>query len=85
MPEAGAVVGELEATEAEVLPVPVEPVPVEPVEEEPLKVEPMSPNLMLEKVTDALELTDSTVAGTPEVAEQVPRATPGSVAGLSVG
>ena len=32
---------------------------------------------MFENVTDALELTDSTVAGTPEVAEQVPRATPG--------
>ena len=51
----------------------------------PEKVEPMSPNLMLEKITDALALTDSTVAGRPELAEQVPRAIPGCVVGAVVG
>ena len=51
----------------------------------PLKVVPMSPNLMLEKVTYAFGLWDSTSAGTPEVVAQVPRATPGEEADLSVG
>jgi hypothetical protein len=48
-------------------------------------VEPMSPTLMFEYVTEMLEPSASTCEGTPEVVAQVPRATPGSVAGLSVG
>jgi hypothetical protein len=50
-----------------------------------LPVLPMGPNLMLEKIT--LELGDcaSTVAGTPELVEQVPRAAPGVEAVSLVG
>ena len=54
-------------------------------EEVPLKVVPMSPNLMLEKVTDEDGAWDSIWAGTPEVVEQFPRAIPGWVAGDVVG
>ena len=53
--------------------------------EVPVKVLPMSPNLMLEKMTWAFGLWDSTCAGTPEVVGHVPRATPGEDASLFVG
>lgn len=56
----------------------------EPVEL-PLKVVPMSPNLMLEKVTEELGTEASTSLGRPEVVAHVPRAIPGTVASLSVG
>jgi len=42
-------------------------------------VEPMSPDLMLEKVTDEPAALVSTSSGLPESAEQPPRAAPGSV------
>jgi len=45
-------------------------------------VELMEPNLMLEKTTWALALADSTSGGAPELAEQVPRVTPGELADL---
>lgn len=49
------------------------------------KVLPMGPNLMLEYVTYAFGEAASTWVGTPDVVAQVPRATPGAVAGLVVG
>jgi len=45
-------------------------------------VELMLPNLMLEKTTWALGLADSTSVGAPELAEQVPRVTPGELGDL---
>ena len=66
---------------AVVVPGEVGAVPVVPAE----KVEPMSPNLMLEKMTDALGLLDSTSVGTPEVVAQGPREIPGLEASASVG
>lgn len=54
------------------------PVVVVPVVE-PLKVEPMGPVLMFENTTWLLGSVASTVFGSPDVAEQGPRATPGAV------
>jgi len=57
----------------------VDPPPPPPVAE---NVELMEPNLMLEKMTWALALADSTLVGAPELAEQVPRVTPGELGDL---
>ena len=58
------------------------PDPLEPVEVPALNVELIGPHLMLEYVTEALPEADSTVAGTPESAEQAPRVTPGLLGDL---
>jgi len=57
----------------------VVPPPPPPVVE---NVELMLPYLMLEKTTWALGLAASTTVGAPEVAEQVPRVTPGELGDL---
>ena len=51
----------------------------------PVKVEPMSPNLMLEYMTEADVSWLSTLEGTPELVAQVPRAIPGTDASAVVG
>ena len=45
------------------------------------KVESMGPHLMFENVTDAVAFVTSMVLGTPELAEQLPRSTPGLLDG----
>lgn len=51
----------------------------------PENVDPRSPNLMLEKMTEAPGLFDSTSVGTPEVVAHGPRETPGEDASPSAG
>jgi hypothetical protein len=59
-----------------------EPPPVPPPTRIPVYVLLMAPHLMLEYVTEAFGESASTTIGLPEVAEQVPRLTPGALGDL---